>query len=185
MRLAQAVEELRQAVGQDPLSPHLHGTLGLLLVELRAYEGAEIECRAAVDLAPTLWWPHLFLGSALMRRAGRAEEALADVRQACDAFSGAPLALGCLCLTCGALGRMEAARTLLAQLQQMTRVVEVPPLALAWAYLGLGDERVFEWLARAIDARAPITTHLPGMPDYDAIRGDPRFSALLAMMHLD
>jgi len=55
---------------------------------------------------------------------------------------------------------------------------------MAWAYLGIGDERVFEWLEKAIDARDPAVTHMPSMPLYDGIRGDPRFHALLARMRL-
>jgi hypothetical protein len=60
----------------------------------------------------------------------------------------------------------------------------VPPSAFAMAYIGLGDDRAFEWLEKAIDARDPIVTHLPSMPFYDGLRGDPRFPDLLARMHL-
>jgi hypothetical protein len=67
----------------------------------------------------------------------------------------------------------------------MSRTTYVPPVALAMAYLGLGDDRVFEWFDKAIDARDPVVTHLPSMPLYDGIRDDPRFCALLARMHLE
>jgi hypothetical protein len=60
----------------------------------------------------------------------------------------------------------------------------VPPLAFAWAYLGLEDDRVFEWLGKAMEARDPAVTHMPSMPIYDGIRGDARFRALLAKMRL-
>ena len=55
---------------------------------------------------------------------------------------------------------------------------------MAWAYMGVGDERVFEWLEKAIDAHDPGVIYMPGLPIYDGIRGDPRFRTLLAKMGL-
>jgi hypothetical protein len=66
----------------------------------------------------------------------------------------------------------------------MARDTNVPPHAFALAYLGLGDDRVFEWRDRAIAGRDPMATHLPSMPLYDGLRGDPRFPVLLAKMGL-
>jgi hypothetical protein len=60
----------------------------------------------------------------------------------------------------------------------------VPPAAFAFAYVGLGDDRAFEWFEKAIDARDPVVTQLPSMPFLDVVRDDPRFASLLARMHL-
>jgi hypothetical protein len=48
----------------------------------------------------------------------------------------------------------------------------------------LRDERVFEWLDKAIDARDPAVTQMSSMPYYDTIRNDPRFNTLLAKISL-
>jgi hypothetical protein len=154
-----------------------------VLIAAREYRGAEEECRLALDLAPGMWWPHFFLGCALIPQ-GKAEEGIAHVRLACDGIGGGPMALSALCLTYGLLGRADEA-AMLAQLEEIGRTTPVPPLAFAWAYLGLRDERVFEWLGKAIDARYPAVTQLPGMPFYDGIRSDPRFRTLLRRMALD
>ena len=95
-----------------------------------------------------------------------------------------PLAVGAMALICGLSSRRRAAGRLLNELEEAARTTYVPPIAFALAYVGLRDERMFEWLNRAIDARDPIVTHLPSMPLYDGIRGDPRFKALLARMNL-
>jgi|WetSurMetagenome_2_1015567.scaffolds.fasta_scaffold446640_2 hypothetical protein len=80
--------------------------------------------------------------------------------------------------------RRSKARKLLSQLETLAATSHVPALAFAWAYLGLADDRVFDWLSRAIIDRDPAVIHLPSMPIYDAIREDRRFQALLARMNL-
>jgi hypothetical protein len=137
----------------------------------------------AVDLAPGLWWPHFFLSCVLIPQ-GKAEEGIASERRACELIGGGPLALGATCLTCGLLGRTDEAAGMLAQLEEIGRTAPVPALALSWAYLGVGDERVFEWLEKAIDARYPAVIQMSWEPIYDGIRGDARFRALLAKMAL-
>ena len=89
-----------------------------------------------------------------------------------------------MCCVLGLAGRTEEARRFLSQLLDAARSAPIPPLAFALAYLGLRDERVFEWLKEAIDARDPVVTFMPAMPIYDGIRGDSRFRTLLAKMGL-
>jgi TolB-like protein len=182
MRIEQALEEAQQAVGLDPLSPSAHGFLGLVLTVARQYDRACDVCRTAVELAPGLWWLHWFYATALLL-AGPAEDAMQEAWRVYEQVRE-PLVTGAMAAVCGLLSRQDAARELLRELEEMARSSRVPPVAFALAYLGVGDDRVFEWLERAIDARDAIATHLPSMPMYDGIRRDPRFPALLARMGL-
>jgi serine/threonine-protein kinase len=182
LRVAEAVEELRHAVVQDPLSPYMHARLGITLVAARDYERAGEECRASVELAPQLWWPHWMLSTALLCQ-GRAEEAVAEGRIAVELY-GAPMILAAMCTVYGLLGREAEAAACHARVLEAARTTSVPPMAMALCYLGLRSEHVFEWLDKAIDARDAIATHMPSMPYFDGIRGDPRFQALLAKMNL-
>ena len=89
-----------------------------------------------------------------------------------------PLAVAGMVTIDGILQQRDEALRWLEELHGLARRAWVPPLAFAWAYLGLGDERVFEWLDKAIDARDPAVTHLPSMPNttrYAAIPVSPRF----------
>jgi TolB-like protein/tetratricopeptide (TPR) repeat protein len=182
MRIAQALDEAQQAVALDPLSPMVHGLLGLVWVVARQYSRGADECRRAVELAPGLWWLHWFYGTALLLQ-GRLVLGFRHARQACEQVRR-PLVVGAMSGMYGVFLRRKRAKVLLAELQGLARAGYVPPAAFALAYLGLGDDRTFEWFDKAIDARDPIATHLPSMPIYDAIRDDPRFQALLARMHL-
>jgi serine/threonine-protein kinase len=177
-----AVDEAQQAVTLDPLSPHAHGTLGLVLVCAGDSGRAVEECRTAVQLAPGLWWLHWFYGTALFAH-GRIVQGLRECKWVYDEIHD-PLVVGLMAGLYGMFLQRKKARALLSELQEISRTVYVSPFGFAFAYLGLGDDRVFEWLDKAIDARDPIATHLPSMPLYDGIRDDPRFEALLRRMNL-
>ena len=182
MRIPEALEEAEQAVALDPLAPFTRGRFGNVLQVARQYARAAQECREAVRLAPELWWLHWFYGFALILQ-GKRVEGFEQCRKVYDQIHQ-PLVVGGMALLYGLSLRRRKARQLLVELQDLSKTTHVPPMALAFAYLGLGDDRVFEWLDKAIDARDPVATHLPSMPLYDGIRDDPRFRPLLARMHL-
>jgi tetratricopeptide (TPR) repeat protein len=182
MRVAEALEEAERAVALDPLSPLARGLFGLVLVVCRQYSRAVKECREAVRLAPGLWWLHWFYGTALLLN-GQLIQGFEHSRKVYDEIRE-PLVIGGMSLLYGLFLRRRKARELLAELQNLPKTTYVPPMALAFAYLGLADDRVFEWLDKAIDARDPVVTHLPSMPLYDGIREDARFHRLLVRMHL-
>ncbi len=168
-----------------PSLPDDYGELRCVAGRLEAerqYARAAAECRTAVQLAPGLWWLHWFYGTALLMQ-GRLVQGFAQARKVYDECHH-PLVVGGMSLVYGLGLRRKKAGQLLAELEEMSRTVYAPPAAMAFAYLGIADDRVFEWLDKAIDARDPVMTHLPSMPLYDGIRDDPRFLALLARMHL-
>lgn len=181
-RIREAVDQLQRAAMHDPLSPTLHMRFGLIWIVAREYERAVEECRTALEIAPELLLAHWFLGYALIM-SGKQDEGLAESRKVYDATL-TPLATAGMCAIYGVLGQGKEARLMFKKLSALSRSDWVPPLAFAWAYLGLRDERVFEWLDKAIEARDPAVTHLPSMPIYDGIRDDPRFRKLLAKMGL-
>jgi serine/threonine-protein kinase len=182
LQLAQALDEAQQAVALDPLSPFMHGRLGLVRVAARQYGLAMEACRRAVELAPGVWWLHWFHATALFA-GGRRGEALRQAHRVYEQVHQ-PLIVGGMSLFWGLSRRRKRAKELLVELEAMACTGYVPPSAFAMAYIGLGDDRAFEWLEKAIDGRDPIVTHLPSMPLYDGLRGDPRFPDLLARMHL-
>jgi serine/threonine-protein kinase len=182
LRIAEAVKEMHHAVALDPLSPMMHSFLGLTLITARDYAEAEKACRAAVELGPGLFWPHWFLATALIFR-GAGEEALVEARVAAGLYGGPEVSTG-MCAVYGLLGRIDEARQCFAHVMDLARTTPIQALGMAWAHLGVGDDRVFDWLDKAIEARDPSVTHMPSMPLYDGIRGDPRFRAMLAKMRL-
>lgn len=183
LRVAQALDEATQSLALDPLSPFARGLLGMVLMVARQYSRAAEECRQAVQLAPGLWWLHWFYGTALLLQ-GRLVQGMRQMRVVYEEVHQ-PLVVGAMAFLHGAFLRRKKARQFLSELESLARTTHVPPMAFAFAHMGLGDDdRMFEWLDKAIDARDPVVTHLPSMPLYDGIRDDPRFRPLLVRMHL-
>ncbi len=183
LRIPEALDQMRRARTRDPLSPIVHSTYGLTLMVARDFKRAIEECRIALELAPGLYAARWFLGGSLIM-AGKVEEGLRECREVYEHGGLGAMATGGMSIIYGMVGRMEDSRKMLSELSDMARTAWVPPLAFAWAYLGLQDDCVFEWLDKAIDARDPAVTHMPSMMYYDGIREDPRFRQLLAKMNL-
>ena len=58
-------------------------------------------------------------------------------------------------------------------------------LGFARAYAALGDkDRAFQWLTKAFDAHGVYIEWANVSPMYDVFKGDPRFDALIARLHL-
>ena len=56
---------------------------------------------------------------------------------------------------------------------------------LAAVYAGLGEkDQAFAWLERDFQARTGILIYITGLPDYDTLRDDPRYTDLLRRMGL-
>ena len=78
-------------------------------------------------------------------------------------------------------GRTSEAREVLRTLETVAKERYVPPYAMAFITLGLGDkDATFEWLERALAARDVHLIFLTADPKWDPLRQDPRFRALLA-----
>lgn len=184
LRFEEAIDEMRLAEAQDPLSPLIHMWFGLVYIAVRDYKRAEEQCRMALELAGDLHPARWFLGTALIFQA-KPEAGLAECRRVYEAWGGMPMVTGGMILVYGLIGLAQEARSLSAELFRAARSTQVPPIALAWAYLGLKDDQVFEWLNNAIDGRDPAITHLAVMPMYDGIRHDSRFRRLLSKIGLD
>jgi tetratricopeptide (TPR) repeat protein len=78
------------------------------------------------------------------------------------------------------VGRRDEANRILAALEKF----EHPPIqAMVFAYAGLGDDRVFDWIHAAIDHHTAVVYGLRVGPLFSEFRKDPRWAEVMA--HLE
>ncbi len=185
-RVEQALSEIRRALELDPLDPFFSSLLGCLLYHARQYEPAVAQLRHTIGLDPTFLFSYFFL-SAAERLNGRLDEAIAAAERANELAAGNALTLGALGGAYGLAGRTAEARQILEELTARRRMTYVPASALAVVYAGLGErEATLEWITEGIEERDPIVvTPLKVTPNYDPLRSDPAFQALLRKMNLE
>jgi tetratricopeptide (TPR) repeat protein len=137
--------------------------------------------RQSVALEPSYASAHFALGEAY-RVKGRLTEALAEYGRAEDlGWHGAQVGRA---LTLAKLGRATEARRLARGLEEEFTRRYVAPDWIAVIYTALGDrETAFRWLQRSLETHSLWEIWM-AMPDWDPIRRDPRFDAILRRMGL-
>ncbi|HSM15209.1 MAG TPA: tetratricopeptide repeat protein, partial [Thermoanaerobaculia bacterium] len=178
-RQTEALAESAKARSLDPLAPILHALSAQIAFQARDFEGALGHARQALILAPGFWIGLMQEGQTL-EQLGEPQPALEALEHAIR-LSGAnskPVSLSGYVLARS--GRTEAARAVLARLEETSRTRFVPPYALALVHAGLGEtSAALDWLERAERVRDVHLVFLPVDPKWDPLRDDPRFVALL------
>ena len=99
--------------------------------------------------------------------------------------SGDPYFLGQLGWAYGVLGHKEEAQRILKQLLDMPSTQPASPPAVYYVYMGLGDRaRARDWMEKAYTGRWSDVVWIKSAPEYDGLRDDPRFQALLEKLGL-
>ncbi len=104
-------------------------------------------------------------------------ESLAEYQQA-GKIAGQPLPG--MAVTYARMGRTAEPRAILREILDLSARRYVAPEAAATIYIALGNkEQAFVWLDKAWEARSASLVYFIGMPQYDPVRTDPRFVALI------
>lgn len=187
-----AIANAELALALDPVSPTIHGDLGLVYLMAREYDRAADECQSTLDLAPEAWIARDCRISAFI--------AMGDTSAARSEIYEIMTALGANSQVASNI-QQSGARDALTRYWQWTLGWAAPrddrwyPYFAARAYLNLGDtENAITVLQRAVrDHRSRMTRHWteePQMagtamlvalnvdPRMDALRGHPRFQHL-------
>jgi serine/threonine-protein kinase len=175
-RHAEAVQLLQHAAKVNPLVSASFANLGMRLYEARRYAEAEVALQRALDMESENLFARVFLGI-VYQATGRADAAV-------PLYERPPLRDTPVMAT--ALAEAGRAREAMDVLRKREPVADPSEyLAFARTYAALGDkDRAFQWLTKAFDAHAAYIQLANVSPIYDVFKGDPRFEALLARLHL-
>jgi hypothetical protein len=125
----------------------------------------------------------LFCSSLANVALGQFEEGIAAAEHGVAVSHRGPDFLGLLGWALATAGRKDEARTLLAELRARPASA-LPIVSEGWLLGALGEiDAAFEVLARAEGANQ-LWLYYTGLPGFDALRADPRFTALVERLGL-
>ena len=183
-RHEEAILEAERARELNPLSLAANVNLGWQLYQAGRHWEAIEQYNKTLELDPGFWGAHWALGYYYQSQ-GRYEEAITALKKAVERKSGHTLALSTLAYTYAVSGNRAEALKILESLKARSAKTYVSPAHIATVYAGLGEkDQVFEWLEKAYAARSRSLAWLNVAREWDGLRSDPRFTALLAKVGL-
>lgn len=180
-RFDEAEAEVRRHLELDPLSVTGITNLGMVLYCKKDYAGAEALYRKALELDENSGAPHWLL-SRNMWQQGRTEESIAEIGRALE-LDGNPL------LAKKIRGRARS-KTPLAAIELLLYEWRMDPPGtnphnLAYLSTYTGDtQNAIRWLQRSIQEHHPWTSWIAAAPEFECLRGDERYRAMLRSLNL-
>jgi tetratricopeptide (TPR) repeat protein len=179
-----AASENRRANALDPLNLMANAEIGW-----GAYFGGNLDeavrsCRRTLEMDPNYVFAISCLQMSLAMK--KNPEAIVLAKKLLELTSGDSYFLGQLGWVHGLLGNRQEAERILQQLKAMPTSQPASPGAFLYVYLGLSDrDHTMEWLEREYEERWSDVPWIKTGPEFDWLRDDPRFKALLKKMRLD
>ncbi len=175
-RFEDAIELVRRAVEQDPLSAAAYNNLGFAYHAAGYLVEAEKACLKALELAPQRVGTRSFLAMAFLDQ-GRSEEALAEaMREPDEKYS-----LWALAIVHHVMGHMAQSDEALQRIIEKYAEHSACQVAEVHAVRGETDE-AFEWLQRAYTQRGTGLAGMKSIPRFHSLHTDPRWATLLRKM---
>jgi TolB-like protein/DNA-binding winged helix-turn-helix (wHTH) protein/Flp pilus assembly protein TadD len=173
-----AINEAKQAVLLDPLSPLFKSGLANELAQAGQMDEAVKQLRSVFDMDPHFAVAHGSLGD-IYARQGMYKDAIEEYQR--EAELGGHSNLEAIGYAYGRWGKKKEALNTLSQLENLGGA----PAGLAVVELGLGHkEKALAWLEKAYkDHDDDALLYLQTDPTYNPLRSDPRFQDIVRRMN--
>jgi DNA-binding winged helix-turn-helix (wHTH) protein/TolB-like protein/cytochrome c-type biogenesis protein CcmH/NrfG len=179
-RFDQAEAEFLRHLELDPLSISGIMNLGMVRFCKSDSEGAERQYRALLDMDEKQGAARWLL-SRNMWLQGRNEEAVTEISRALELDGNSELAAKVT--TAGKKSPLEAIRTLLYEWRDNPPGTNPHNLAYLSTYLNDNDKAIY-WLGKSIEEHHPWTNWIAAAPEFQVLRSDERFIAMLRKLDL-
>jgi serine/threonine-protein kinase len=173
-----SVQTLDKAAVVDPLSVLPPAFLSFDYYMLRQPEKAIASGKKALALDPTFYFQHAYLA--------RFHAYQGDYKSALDELGKVPpeavdvYAISTRGSIFARQGNRAEAEKAIAELRKMSETQYVSPFEFAYIYNSLGDrDQTFIWLDKAFADQSESLGFIRTLPDFDPIRSDPRYAALM------
>jgi urea transport system substrate-binding protein len=182
-RFDESIVQQKEALEINPFSPYLITNMSYLYYLQRQYDQALEQGRKALQIDPNYVAAHDYLGAAYLGKHQFAE-ALAEFRK-CRQLDDVPWYLARLAAAQAFAGNQAESRTMLKELQELSKRRQVTPESYFLIYVGLGErDQAFSWLQKMYDARSQYPLRLKVDPGFDCLRADPRFDEWVRRLKL-
>ncbi len=189
-----AIAHARRATLLEPERAYGFNTLGDILMRARRWDSAVPVLREAVRLSPTTPGPRNRL-IAVLERLKRFDEAV-ELRRGATDTTGADAFADALRREGEAGYRRELQAEWRRRIDSLSSAIQagapggnIPPFReerIAQLYVQLGDTRqAMEWILRMNQRHPGRLRSIAGNPDFDVLRGDPRYLPLLREQRVD
>jgi adenylate cyclase len=175
----EAIAHGQRAKELDPLTPYIRVDLGFAYNFARRYDEAIAECKQIPDIDPNFYFTYWCLGYAYWQK-GMLEEAIAAYQRGVDMNPGDLRVKAHLAMVYADAGDKARAQRILEEFKEKARREYVPAIALAWAYMAVGDlDSAFASMDKMYEQRDPELIYMNVHVIHDRLRGDPRFHELM------
>lgn len=183
-RLDEALEAIMTARELDPLSPIINLAVGVQHYTRGDYAQAIREYDSVLSLAPDFAWARTYVGRVHVT-AGRCREGLEHLRAGADRAERAREALGWLAYGEARCSNRSDAERIAAELEQRFNAGRGSAMSLAVSFVGLGDlNAALDTLEKGYAARDGSLIDIPAEPEFEPLRGDPRYRDLMRRIGL-
>jgi serine/threonine-protein kinase len=181
-RYEEAIAMVNRAQELDPLAHRSDPAAALL--RAGRYEEAVRTASRMIEFDPGFPRSHSALAWAYLKL-GLPDKGLAELEKAVSLAPADTMLLAQLGQAYATVGRVEQAREVLRQLEELSRQRYVSPYHMAYIHTGFGDrERAIDYLERAYEERAGGVWGIKTSFLFTSLRSHPRFIALLKKMNL-
>ena len=181
----EALAQIRRARELDPVSLLVNALEGQMLFFAGRGDEARSTLDAAGEMDPKFWLVPLFKTRIYLQRQ-MYDEAIAAARRASELSGGNAEAEAIVGYALARSGRKNEAVEVLSALEKRAASTYVPSYDLAFLHLALGDrDESVSLLEKAFANHEAQMVFLKVDPKWDDLRGDARFRAIMARMHLD
>jgi serine/threonine-protein kinase len=174
----ESLAEVARSLEFDPVSTSAGCMRVRLLYYARQYDEAIGLYRRVVETDPTVAG-HCTWAIFAFQKVGRFDEAIAAGKRSSEASPNEMLPRAALARAYGVTGNKEEARRVVRQMTELARRRFVSEYDFATAHSGWDAEESLAWLEKAYEGRAGLLVYLKADANFDDLRSDPRFQALV------
>jgi DNA-binding winged helix-turn-helix (wHTH) protein/TolB-like protein/cytochrome c-type biogenesis protein CcmH/NrfG len=183
-RHREAMQEAREALRLDPLSPLVNALTGQFSLQAGDVDEGMRQLRHTLEIDPGFWNARMNLGKGYEMQ-GRYDDALIELEKCRGASGDNVEPLWMIGYIHGVRGNRAEAQKILDELRSIASERYVPAAKIALVYIGMGDrDNAFRLLERACRERDRTMVFLDVNPRFRKLSGDPRYEAITRCVNL-